>query len=599
MKRNRTAMRVTIVALAAVVALSLFWSASLAAGKPSTPSTTSSDLGPGFVHQAAPLSSEYLELSFPAQTRLTYSSHVDHSVPGGFYGVQPYPTPGYNDGLFTAYTGEGNTNPGNLADCQVATDGRTFCYDGHAGLDIPQHDDSPVYAAMSGQVVAMYNLCPRDTDCGRNPYPPFNYYHPYGNFIALRSIDNNGYYNLYGHNTTVTLTVGSYVARGQLIAYSGNTGDSTGAHVHYGLERTDYSENTLTVLDPYGWFSYDTDPYNTGTDDILRLAGGYAPPAGSLTDPENWNQGTVIGNVRLDKDRNIVYAHYQIGDKPTSIYTADPIEAWWANHYGAAGAPNSAPYDGAYGRCQDFEGGTYCAGNNSYQNAIVNNVQLSDVPLEPTGTQSYWAHRYIIWAFREKIINGYTDCTGNNPMECPFRPDNSVLRGQLAIILTRAGVPLIQNHAQDFCDVMPGDWDYDAVETMANTDAGGGLHIMDGTGVACGNNMFYFNPNGNVRRDETAKSIIRYGRFRKTNGVSWIQGNVTTGYPDYIDISNSYLKDFIESLYNYGIIQHRQDNEGGIPGVQANFWPGLPATRAQIAMFLHELVFNAHSPDNG
>lgn len=590
MRRNQVAMYLTMGVLALFLALCINWSASTALGASSQPPTPSSDLGPGFVHQAAPTDSELLQLSFPIEYRWQYGgykSHVDHRVPGGFYGYY------YNDGKFTAYTGEGNTTPGTLADCQVATDGRSFCYDGHAGLDILTPDDRPVYAAMSGQVVGAYSLCVRDDPCGFDPNT-HRYLHPYGNFIAIQSVYNTAYFTLYGHNTTVTLTVGSYIARGQLIAYSGATGDVTGPHVHFGLERTSYNEAAGNVLDPYGWFSYDPDPYNTGTDDILRFAGGYAPAVGSSTDPENWNQGTVIGNVRLDKNRNKPYSqNFQIGDAPTSIYTADPIEAWWANHYGAAGAPDSEPYNGAYGRCQNFEGGTYCAGNNSYQSAIINNVQLSDVPLEPTQNQSNWAHRYIMWAFREGIINGYTDCTGTNPRLCPFRPDNPVIRGQLAVILTKAGVSLITGHSQNFCDVVPGDWDYDAVETMANVPIPGtNLHIMDGTGVTCSDNSgrTYFNPNGNVRRDESAKAIMRYGHYR-----GWVGSTITTGNPEYVDISNSVLKDFIESLYNYGIIQHRQDTNISQAGVQANFWPGLPATRAQIAMFLHELVFNARN----
>jgi murein DD-endopeptidase MepM/ murein hydrolase activator NlpD len=558
MRSNQAARRLMKAALLTVLALSLSWSASLASSKPSSPPTPSSDLGPGFVHQTALTDSEFLELSFPIEYRWQvggYKSHVDHSVPGGFYGNGPPPTPGYNDSHFTAYTSESGNVP--LGDCGPVSDGRTFCYDGHAGLDILTPLSTTVYAATSGQVVDIYTGCNvNNSNCYYNG-------HAYGNFVAIRSVYNTGYYTLYGHNSTVMVHASDFITRGQLIAYSGQTGDVTGPHVHFGFERSDYHEAAPNVLDPYGWFSYDQDPYNTGTDDILRFAGGYAPASNSSTDPENWNQGTVIGNVRLDKDRNKPYGqNFQVGDAPTSLYSADPIEAWWTNHYGAAGAPDGNPYDsipgsnpsdvGTAGRCQNFEGGTYCAGNNTYQNAIINNVQLSDVPLEPTGVQSYWAHRYIMWAFREHIVNGYPDCTGTNPKECPFRPDNPVIRGQLAVILTQAGVPLITGHSQDFCDVVPGDWDYDVIETMANTDVGGGLHIMDGTGVACGGGMTYFNPNGNVRREEAAKAIIRYGTLRH-----WVQANVTTGYPDYVDIGNSVLKDFIESLYNYGIIQHR------------------------------------------
>ena len=53
----------------------------------------------------------------------------------------------------------------------------------------------------------------------------------YGNLVVVDH--GGGVSTAYGHNTSVAVGVGQQVAQGQLIAYSGNTGHSTGPHVHF------------------------------------------------------------------------------------------------------------------------------------------------------------------------------------------------------------------------------------------------------------------------------------------------------------------------------------------------------------------------------
>lgn len=68
-------------------------------------------------------------------------------------------------------------------------------------------------------------------DCNYNTYP--NGEHIYGNYVKIKHSD--GYYTLYAHIKygTVQVMVGDKVKKGERIGYMGNTGYSTGGHLHF------------------------------------------------------------------------------------------------------------------------------------------------------------------------------------------------------------------------------------------------------------------------------------------------------------------------------------------------------------------------------
>jgi murein DD-endopeptidase MepM/ murein hydrolase activator NlpD len=97
----------------------------------------------------------------------------------------------------------------------------------HEGIDIAVGNGTPVVAAASGTVIVA------------------GWLGGYGNLVVIDH--GNGIATAYGHNTSVTVAIGLTVAQGQLIAYSGNTGNSTGPHVHFEVR-----VNGIAV-DPFGY----------------------------------------------------------------------------------------------------------------------------------------------------------------------------------------------------------------------------------------------------------------------------------------------------------------------------------------------------------
>lgn len=93
-------------------------------------------------------------------------------------------------------------------------------YVGHTGVDFSCPSGSQVVAAESGYVFYTKEL---------------NYSYGYHVVIMHDKTDSAGnyVYTLYAHNSSIVVSAGQYVKKGQLIAYSGSTGNSTGPHCHF------------------------------------------------------------------------------------------------------------------------------------------------------------------------------------------------------------------------------------------------------------------------------------------------------------------------------------------------------------------------------
>ncbi|MCD6449798.1 MAG: M23 family metallopeptidase, partial [Thermotogaceae bacterium] len=97
----------------------------------------------------------------------------------------------------------------------------------HTGVDIAAPLGTPVFAAGSGIVEYA------------------GWYKGYGNFIL---INHGKYKTAYGHLSKIDVFVGEYVRKGELIGRVGNTGISTGPHVHFEVRVSDKTVNPMAYL---------------------------------------------------------------------------------------------------------------------------------------------------------------------------------------------------------------------------------------------------------------------------------------------------------------------------------------------------------------
>jgi murein DD-endopeptidase MepM/ murein hydrolase activator NlpD len=108
-------------------------------------------------------------------------------------------------------------------------------YQSHTGDDLPVNEGTPVHTTISGKVVwAAANG-------------------PWGNLVV---VENNGYQVWMAHLSSIQVSAGDLLSHGDVVGLSGNTGNSTGGHVHYGIKQKT-GENTYVWLNPQLFFTED------------------------------------------------------------------------------------------------------------------------------------------------------------------------------------------------------------------------------------------------------------------------------------------------------------------------------------------------------
>ncbi|MDX1296046.1 MAG: M23 family metallopeptidase, partial [Sulfurimonadaceae bacterium] len=107
----------------------------------------------------------------------------------------------------------------------------------HRGSDMRAAMNTPVYATADGVI----------------EYGAYHKSSGYGNLVILDH--NYGFKTLYGHLKKVVVKSGVYVKKGDLIAYTGNSGMSSGPHLHYEIRFIQ------RALNPFWFIKWDIENY--------------------------------------------------------------------------------------------------------------------------------------------------------------------------------------------------------------------------------------------------------------------------------------------------------------------------------------------------
>lgn len=109
----------------------------------------------------------------------------------------------------------------------------------HPGIDFAASIGTPVMSALGGTVVAAGNM---DLAGGGRC-------RAYGKWIMVKHA--NGLSTLYGHLSLIGVSVGQNVSTAEVIGYSGNTGATTGPHLHFGVYATEGVRITNLISSSY------------------------------------------------------------------------------------------------------------------------------------------------------------------------------------------------------------------------------------------------------------------------------------------------------------------------------------------------------------
>lgn len=186
----------------------------------------------------------------------------------------------------------------------------------HRGVDIAVPTGTMVHAAHDGTVM-------------ETAYDSY-----YGNYVVIT--DSKGYTTKYAHMDSLTVSAGQSVKKGDTVGKSGNTGSSTGSHLHI---------ECLYNGEYYNPLFY----FEAGTQTIYgETLGGTGGETGNVIPPDSYDDATV--QALMTEANRYLGMPYTFGGTPPSSFDCSAFVCWVFSNSGVHDLPRTTA-QGIYDQC--------------------------------------------------------------------------------------------------------------------------------------------------------------------------------------------------------------------------------------------------------
>lgn len=187
----------------------------------------------------------------------------------------------------------------------------------HRGVDIAVPTGTAVYAAHGGTVTtAAYDS-------------------HYGNYVVL---EKDGYTTKYAHMDSLSVSAGQEVEKGTVIGTTGNTGSSTGSHLHIECLYDGEYYNPLFYFEAGEGTLYGEAP-----------GGGGGVPPGNVIPPDSYDDASVQALLE-EAAKYLGYPYVWGGSSPSTSFDCSGFVCWVFTNSGVHNLPRTTA-QGIYNQC--------------------------------------------------------------------------------------------------------------------------------------------------------------------------------------------------------------------------------------------------------